>query len=281
MLRWMRRLSRVGWIGWVLNYGLLPPAAHPLGFVWEVNGRIVGNASLLRVEGCPRRWVLSNVAVHPDHRRRGIGRALVQASIDMVRRRRGEVILLQVERDNQNAQVLYASHGFRPLSTRTTWVRRKYQALPATAEYGLARRRKRGEWHAQWELARRVHPEGLIWPFPLATSLFHPHSLTGVFGLHGTRHWVWSEGDKLLASLIARKGTERGIWRLILVVDSHARGRVEAALIARVLDDLAPSNYVVLDYPAGLAVAELREFGFQPERTLTWMAFGMIDNLEG
>ena len=281
MLRWMRRLSRVGWIGWVLNYWLLPPAAHPFGFVWEVDGRIVGNASLLRVEGCPRRWVLSNVAVYPDHRRRGIGRALVQASIDMVQRRRGEVILLQVERDNRDAQVLYASYGFRPLSTRTTWVRRKYQALPVTAEYGLARRRKRGEWHEQWELARRVYPEGLIWPFPVAASLFHPHSLTGAFGLHSMRHWVWSEGGKLLASLVARRGIERGSWRLILVVEPQARGRVEVGLLARVLDDLTPSNHIVLDYPAGLAVVELRELGFQPERTLTWMAFDMSNYLNG
>ena len=277
----MRRLSRVGWIGWVLNYWLLPPAAHPFGFVWEVDGRIVGNASLLRVEGCPRRWVLSNVAVYPDHRRRGIGRALVQASIDLVQRRRGEVILLQVERDNRVAQVLYAAYGFRPLSTRTTWVRRKYQALPVTAEYGLARRRKRGEWHEQWELARRVYPEGLIWPFPVAASLFHPHSLTGAFGLHNMRHWVWSEGGKLLASLVARRGIERGSWRLILVVEPQARGRVEVGLLARALDDLTPSNHVVLDYPAGLAVVELRELGFQPERTLTWMAFDMSNNLNG
>jgi len=277
----MRRLSRVGWIGWVLNYWLLPPAAHPFGFVWEVDGRIVGNASLLRVEGCPRRWVLSNVAVYPDHRRRGIGRALVQASIDLVQRSRGEVILLQVKRDNRVAQVLYAAYGFRPLSTRTTWVRRKYQALPVTAEYGLARRRKRGEWHEQWELARRVYPEGLIWPFPVAASLFHPHSLTGAFGLHNMRHWVWSEGGKLLASLVARRGIERGSWRLILVVEPQARGRVEVGLLARALDDLTPSNHVVLDYPAGLAVVELRELGFQPERTLTWMAFDMSNYLNG
>jgi len=281
MLHWMRNLGRAGWIGWLLNYWLLPPAAHPLGFVWEVDGRVVGNASLLKVAGCLKRWVLSNVAVYPDHRRRGIGRALVQASIDMVHRRRGEVILLQVDRDNRVAQVLYASYGFRPLSTRTTWVRRRDQALPATAEYGLARRRKRGEWHEQWELARRVNPEGLIWPFPVAASLFRPNSLLDTFSLDSMRHWVWSEGGKLLASLTARRGMGRGGWRLILVVEPRARGRVEASLLARGLDDLALSDHMVLDYPAGLAVEELQELGFRPERTLTWMAVDLSDRIRG
>ena len=81
--------------------------------------------------------------------------------------------------------------------------------------------------------------------------------------------------------MVARRGIERGSWRLILVVEPQARGRVEVGLLARALDDLTPSNHVVLDYPAGLAVEELRELGFQPERTLTWMAFDMSNYLNG
>ena len=86
MVREMRTLGRIGWVGWALSRLLLPPAARPFGFVWEENERIVGNASLLPVSGHPRRWVMANVAVHPEYRRRGIARQMVDASDHFARK---------------------------------------------------------------------------------------------------------------------------------------------------------------------------------------------------
>lgn len=272
MLHMMRKLSRGGWLGWLINYWMLPLAAHPLGFVWEADGHVVGNASLMKVTGCPGRWVLSNVAVRPDYRRQGIARALVQASIELVRKRREKTILLQVDGDNRGAQVLYASFGFRRLTTRTVWVRSVDQSLPTNVKTGPARRRRRGEWQAQWELARQVHPEGLIWPYPTAASFFRPHEFVETLSFERSRHWVWSEAGQMLASLTARRGGERRTWRLILIVDPNAHGRVEVGLLARGLVELPKKGPVVLDYPVGDAEDELKELGFHPKRTLTWMA---------
>ena len=43
------------------------------GYVWEENGRIVGNASLIPFRDKGRRvYLIANVAVHPDHRGHGI-----------------------------------------------------------------------------------------------------------------------------------------------------------------------------------------------------------------
>jgi ribosomal protein S18 acetylase RimI-like enzyme len=271
MLRWMRGLGRLGWIGWLFNYWFLPTAARPCGFLWEADGRVVGNVNLTKVEGYPGRWALSNVAVHADYRRQGIARTLVKASIDLVRNRGGKVILLQVDRDHPETQVLYASFGFRPLATRTTWVRRGGR-VPIATKTGPSRRRKREEWKGQWELANRVHPEGLIWPYPTTSSFFRPRGFVEVRGLGGVRHWVWSEGGQLIGSLTARRRLEGGSWRFILIVEPEARGRVEAGLLALVLTELRTRGSIVLDYPTGAAEAQFESFGFQPERTLTWMA---------
>ncbi|UCF61751.1 MAG: GNAT family N-acetyltransferase, partial [Anaerolineaceae bacterium] len=223
----MRKLGNLGWIGWLLNYWLLPSAARPCGFLWEADGRVVGNANLSKVEGYPGRWALSNVAVHSDYRRQGIARELIKASIDLVRSQNGKVILLQVDRDNPETQVLYASFGFRPLATRTTWIRRE-NWVPTFTEIGAARRRKWEEWKQQWELAKVIHPEGLIWPYPTTSSIFRPRSFAESLGLGDARHWISSEKGQLVGSLSARRRMEKGSWRFLLVVQPEFRGRIEA-----------------------------------------------------
>lgn len=267
----MRRLGHLGWIGWLLNYWFLPSTARPYGFLWEEGGRVVGNANLSKVESYPGRWALSNVAVHIDYRRQGIARALIKASIDLVRSLNGKIILLQADRDKPETQVLYTSFGFRPLATRTTWIRRG-RRVPTAMEIGSARQRRREEWKQQWELAMEIHPEGLIWPYPTTTSIFRPHGFVEALGLGDVRHWVWSEEGQLIGSLSARRRLDKGSWRFLLIVQPEARGRIEAGLLALALTELPTRGSIVLEYPAGVAEAILESFGFHSERTLTWMA---------
>lgn len=273
MLRWMKRLGRAGWIGWLLSLYFLPPAARPMGFVWESDGRVVGNASLLPVEGCQGRWVMANVAVHPTYQRQGIARELVRACVGYVRDRKGQTLLLQVEGESQGAQHLYASQGFRPLTTRATWITRVDASRLKDIERGQVRERRREEWRLQWDLARRVHPEGVVWPYPPMERLFRPRGLADVVRLDSARHWVWAKEGKLLASLTARWGLDVGAWRLILIVDPQAHNQVEAALLACGMEALAARRErVVLDYPSGVAETSIEALGFIKKRTLTWMS---------
>ena len=55
---------------------------------------------------------ITNVAVSPDMRRRGIARALVKRMIDMASERGMDFITLEVRTSNSNARALYESLGF-------------------------------------------------------------------------------------------------------------------------------------------------------------------------
>ena len=64
-------------------------------------GRIVGNLSLIPfVRRGHVVYLIANVAVHPDYRRRGIARQLTQTALDYLRQRGVSSAWLQVRDDN-------------------------------------------------------------------------------------------------------------------------------------------------------------------------------------
>ena len=80
-----------------------------------------------RVAGYVCRWLTAgelhilNVAVHPDWRRRGIGRCLVEHVIAEARRAKAEKAFLEVRRHNVPAIGLYESLGFYEIGVRRNY----------------------------------------------------------------------------------------------------------------------------------------------------------------
>ena len=68
---------------------------------------------------------LANLAVHPAHRRRGCGRALLQDLLEEARRRGSGSIWLEVRAGNARAQRLYADHGFQTVAVRKGYYRKE------------------------------------------------------------------------------------------------------------------------------------------------------------
>ena len=58
-----------------------------------------------------REMFLYEMEVHPEHRRRGLGRRLIEALQQTCSERNIEVIYLGTELDNEAAQQLYSSTG--------------------------------------------------------------------------------------------------------------------------------------------------------------------------
>jgi len=61
---------------------------------------------------------ITNVAVRPDLRRKGIARSLLRTVLDDARGRRFKMVVLEVRPSNQHAVSLYESFGFRVVGRR-------------------------------------------------------------------------------------------------------------------------------------------------------------------
>jgi ribosomal-protein-alanine N-acetyltransferase len=61
---------------------------------------------------------ITNIAVHPAARRRGIGRGLLGSVLDDARRRSMRLVVLEVRPSNVEARALYESFGFRVVGRR-------------------------------------------------------------------------------------------------------------------------------------------------------------------
>ena len=62
--------------------------------------------------GTARTWLLNDLFVRPEARRRGVGRALVTAAIELGRRTGAAAVSLATEQTNVTAQPLYEALGF-------------------------------------------------------------------------------------------------------------------------------------------------------------------------
>ncbi len=107
----MRRAANAGPLLWLA-------AADPIGlstmggFVWVAGRRLVGNVTLSRDSSYADLYVISNVAVHPDWRGRGIAAQMLRAALQEAERRSARLVVLEVEQDNAIGHHLYEKLGF-------------------------------------------------------------------------------------------------------------------------------------------------------------------------
>ena len=108
---------------WSENALRLLLSEDAVGFICEADGKVVAYGGMLIAvdEG-----QVTNVAVHPAHRRQGLGRRIVEAFVKEARRRGLVQISLEVRASNIAAIRLYEEMGF-----RTAGVRKRFYRNPA------------------------------------------------------------------------------------------------------------------------------------------------------
>ncbi|MEZ0396589.1 MAG: GNAT family N-acetyltransferase [Anaerolineales bacterium] len=275
--RYIQQMRKAGSDNVFLRWAMtaVETVSMPLsGYVWEENGEIIGNVSLIPYRGGGKRiYLIANVAVRPDYRRRGIGRALTVAAMHHARQKRADEIWLHVREDNPGAIALYLSLGFCERARRTTW-----QAVPDRGAcldgLGLTvEGRSLRDWNRQQAWLRQAYPEHLTWYQSMPWLSLRPGLLPSFYRAFldfETRHWAAHAGEHLLAALTWQAGTGN-CDRLWLAAPAEGNDRAVTALLLHARRQLAWRQKLSLEYPADVHAASIEASGFQPQRTLLWM----------
>jgi len=256
------------------------------GFVWIEDEKLVGNVSLARDKE-PGVWTLSNVAVLPEYRGRGIAGALVNVAIDYVRQRGGKRLLLQVRSDNSLAKGLYHRRGFVHFDTLEE-MDLSVVRWPAGKEEEVAglRRPRAVDWQAIYRLVFKSTPADVRARRPLRAQRFR----------RGLKWWLkrqfeFALGGRVQYELVAEEGGEltgyvvmevdllRGPYQLSLYVRPDARGRWERPLLRGIFQELGRvprarvRAYISVSHPE--AFEALESLGFRVLRELDQMSLDL------
>ena len=253
------------------------------GYVWEIDGRIVGNVTLLptRSQG---RYLVANVAVHPDYRQQGIARMLMGSVEEDVRQRRGSEILLQVDHDNETAIHLYQLLDYEVLGNMSSWRTSVSRVRDLPLEDSGAHRFKdvRKLDRNRWKEAYRLDCDALLpdlqWPEALHVEAYKKglRQRAADF-LNGRSEQTWATVDS--ENRMSGLATSFSEWgrphQLNLRVHPMWRGQVEWLLLQNLIDKLRtlPRRNVQLVHLADDEVVNrlLTSANFSRRRTLTHM----------
>jgi len=247
------------------------------GFVWQEGDRVVGNLSLIphRREG-ERLYLIANVAVLPDYRKRGIARALTQAALEEIESCGQKETWLQVDENNAAAVGLYRSMGFRERLRRTSWRTQPQREL--TVETGSRlnlRHRKPSDWTTQKNWLQSNYPAEVRWQLPLDLKLLQPGLKGGLQRLFNERQVLqWGvEGQRGLMGVLSWQSSSLEADRLWLATEEGKEGEAIPLLASHAHAVLRQGRPLTLNYPAGRARETLARVGFQAARTLIWMDY--------
>jgi ribosomal protein S18 acetylase RimI-like enzyme len=284
-LQQMRRASRnnefLTWAGKVADSTTLPLS----GFVWEENGKIVGNASLVYQSFKGRKIaMIANVATHPDYRRRGIGRAVTEQAMAHARQKGAQELWLQVRDDNPTAIKIYSDLGFVERARRTTY------HLKAIADHSLALDPARNngsnrvtplqpnsqDWPLQHEWLMQAHPEELRWYAHWDWGILAPglwHWLYRAFIEYDIRQWAAFKEGKLAAA-VSWVPTTRASNMLWVAASPEGDPACLGSALQIARRDLVHYRSLMIEHPAGVMTKAFEMAGFEPFRTLIWMRAG-------
>jgi ribosomal protein S18 acetylase RimI-like enzyme len=271
----MRRASRddsfLRWASRMTETASLPM----MGYVWEQDGRIIGNASLIPFRDRGKRiFLVANVATHPDFRRRGIGRALTERVMKQARDRNASAIWLHVRDDNPGAIRLYQDLGFQEIVRRTTWQASPESRLTAPETSIKIVPRHPRFWSLQQDWLCRVHPRELSWYQSWNISALRPGLRNWLYLLFidsNIKQWAAVQDDELLATLtwMPQGGRSESLYAGTGL--ASASGEALTALLFHARRTITYPPYLTLDYPAGEMVEAISAAGFKARRTLLWM----------
>jgi ribosomal protein S18 acetylase RimI-like enzyme len=250
--------------------------SYPLnGFVWEEDGQVVGNLSLI-----PFYWkgqwifLIANVAVHPEFRRRGIARRLTNAALEHLSKLKISSVWLHVREDNLAARYLYESFHFVERSTRDTLVSRNPFPEPEamSSEYRISSL-ARQDWASQLTRLQANYPAEIAWHFSFNPERFKP-GFWGSFRRHldgqESKSWSIYKNNTLVVSAFWESSFAYAdpIW-LATLPGENQEGIANLLIYIKITH--SPARPLTINYPTGKDRTAFTQAGFDLLNTLIWM----------
>jgi len=251
-----------------------------VGFVWEVDGEIVGNASVSRLGGDAKRWMIGNVAVHPSYRRRHIARRLTWAAVEFIRESGGRWAFLDVRHDNHAAYNLYLDMGFHKIDS---YMEMRLDRIPPVTFVSSAdrtiRRSRAGDWQGLYDLACATTPQGVQAVMPVRKEDFCSNpvaevvgALQSLLGLSRKERHVMEVGGVIVGALeITLPGSSHPCRFSLTTLPALSTNQIDE-LIRFALSRVKPKRgrIVIAEVSTGNvpAIEVLTKHGFVEARTL-------------
>lgn len=277
----MRNFAREpGLLSWL---PLLPEwvGAPFIGYVWEQDGAVVGNVSLVPYRVASKRnYMIANVAVDPEYRRQGIAKKLTLHAIRHAKRRKADRIWLNVRQGNPAALHLYTGIGFEQRGRRTTWrignQHTSYQ-IPAGVTIRLV---QPSDWSLQKQWLDKNYPVDMVWHQPVKYELLKPglwSALRRTLSSTSISQWAAARDRQLLAAVTLQWNLTSTYRNLFLGAPDDPDPVVVTAILSYACDQVRANHAITLEFPsakrphAGSTDEAIQSAGFSAQQTLIWM----------
>lgn len=243
------------------------------GFIWEEEDNLVGNLTLIPFRLRQQKYYLiANVAVHPEFRRKGIARELTRQGIEYARLKGSPSVWLQVREENAGATALYQGLGFKEQARRSDWFCRTLFDEMVFPEEIQITRRPASLWPVQQAWLEQTYPTQLRWHLPLRENVLQPNLWGALQRIaNGTivDQWVaWKAGQPI--GILACQTIHNLNCLLWLSVSPEEQDLAVQSLLYHA-HRVRTMQSLVLEYPAHQADEMILSAGFQLHQILIWM----------
>ncbi len=262
------------------------------GYIWEEDGKAVAVTNVIR-KGNTDQWIIGNVSVLPEYRRRGIARKLVEASVNYAHDRGAARIMLDVVDGNTPASALYEKLGFERYSGESHFDIEQNGAGPAPVsppEGYTITPCSLFAWRDRYDLARRITPETVNKYQPIEEGSYKQPGILRlffplIFRAMGSRphpYEVRRKSDgQLVGSMMCNVRSRKGGVNSIAITLDPEHGPIAPALInymLRQVAQLAPGRRIEFSAPKWQepTITAALEAGFTPR--YDYVSMGIIPN---
>lgn len=263
------------------QFGVLPgDEYHQPGYVWKIDGTIVGNINIISfLDNLRHIALIANVAVKPEFQHLGIAKALTKQALRYCEQKRASEVWLQVSEENEAAHKLYLGLGFEIIRPVNNWLIEKKPASFAPTASSIPSESKIGN-RMFWDYPKQKHwldetyPSETRWYASVNFAQFSPLSWLNLLTWDSDsnlNHFALRKQSELLGVLSWQRGLQKteNLW--LAIPENEKEAETIAALMGYFLQNKWEGKKLRLEYPGGRAEDSLAKAGFKLNRRLQWM----------